>query len=125
MTRGSKKDPAKVAAGKQGGRPVTVDGRDRLTVRVSPEWHAKLKRAAERAKAEGRTDVPMAQLVRLAMELVFRDLDGPDLLKVLLENPDQLELRVRSSADRPTRPDANASGRTRRSRRAGEAASTG
>jgi hypothetical protein len=122
---GSEKNPVKVAAGKLGGRPVTVGGRERLTVRVSPEWHAKLREAAQRAKAEGRSDVPVGRIVRLAVELVLRDLDGRDLLKLLLEDPDQLELRVRSSADRPPRADANAAGRTRRGRRGGEVASTG
>ena len=68
MAEGKKKDPVKVAAGKLGGRPVTVDGRERLTVRVSPEWHAKLRLAAERAKAEGRGNVSVGQAVRLALD---------------------------------------------------------
>jgi uncharacterized protein (DUF1778 family) len=124
VTGGSKKDPVKVAAGKQGGRPVTVDGRERLTIRVSAEWHAKLREAAERAKAEGRTDLPVGQIVRLALDLVLRDVDGRDVLKLLLEDPDQLELRVRPSRRRRSSADANAPKGARRGRRGGEAPTT-
>jgi uncharacterized protein (DUF1778 family) len=124
VTAGNDKNPVKVAAGKMGGRPVTVDGRDRLTIRVSPEWHAKLREAAERAKAEGRTDLPVGQIVRLALDLVLRDVDGRDVLKLLLEDPDQLELRVRPSRRRRSSADANAPNGARRGRRSGEAPTT-
>jgi hypothetical protein len=120
-----KKDPVKVAAGKLGGRPVTVDGRDRLTIRVSPEFHAKLRLAAERAKAEGREKVSVAQAVRLALELVMRDLDGRDLLKLLLEDTDQLEISVRQPSDRRERVAANVPAKGRRGPRPAGATGTG
>jgi hypothetical protein len=120
-----KKDPVKVAAGKLGGRPVTVDGRERLTVRVSPEWHAKLRLAAERAKAEGRGNVSVGQAVRLALDLVLRDLDSRDLLKLLLEDPERLELIVRAPSDQRERATANAPDRLRRGHRAARVSGTG
>lgn len=119
MTQSKKKDPVKVAAGKLGGRPVTVNGRERLTIRVSPEWHAKLRLAAERAKAEGLETVSVGQAVRLALDLVMRDLDGRDLLKLLLEDSDRLEITVREPSDRRERVAANAPGRRRGPRPAG------
>ncbi|MGA8416779.1 MAG: hypothetical protein WB808_09200 [Candidatus Dormiibacterota bacterium] len=88
------KDPVKVAAGKKGGRPVSVNGLERLTIRVSPEFHAKLKNAAEGAKAQGR-DVPMGKIVRLAIEMLLLELDAKDMLTVFLEDPDQVEVVVR------------------------------
>jgi hypothetical protein len=125
VTQSKKKDPVKVAAGKLGGRPVTVNGRDRLTIRVSPEWHAKLRLAAERAKAEGLETVSVGQAVRLALDLVMRDLDGRDLLKLLLEDSDRLEITVREPSDQRERLAANARGRGRRGPRPAGAAETG
>ena len=125
MAERKKKDPVKVAAGKLGGRPVTVDGRDRLTIRVSPEFHAKLRLAAERAKAEGRETVSVAQAVRLALDLVMRDLDGRDLLKLLLEDTDQLQITVREPSDRRERVAANVPVKGRRGHRPAGATGTG
>jgi hypothetical protein len=96
-----KKDPVKVAAGKKGGRPVTVNGLERVTVRVSPEWHARMRKVAEQAKAEGR-DVPMGKIARLAVELMLKELDARDLMTVFLEDPDQIELEIRPRRDHRT-----------------------
>jgi hypothetical protein len=125
VAESKKKDPVKVAAGKLGGRPVTVGGRERLTIRVSPEWHAKLRLAAERSKAEGRETVSVGQAVRLALDLVMRDLDGRDLLKLLLEDSDRLEITVREPSDRRERVAANAPGRVRRGPRPAGVTGTG
>lgn len=93
------KDPVKVAAGKKGGRPVSVNGLERLTVRVSPEWNARLRQAADEAKAAGR-DVPMAKIARFAIELLLKELDAKDLLTLFLEDPDKIELEIRERTER-------------------------
>ncbi len=124
MAEGKSKDPVKVAAGKMGGRPVTVQGGERVTVRLSPELYDELQAMRAKVRARGR-ELSTSEAVRWLVKFAV---DSPgDLVRAIIEDPNAQQTQaIERSSTKSRRPRAGAAGPARgpRGRRGGEAAAS-